>query len=149
MLFGALVWIARARSTPTDCGLALDIGRTYSVRNLADVIPLGPPQRSHHLRLQTRFWGPKMYKSHPYWLVQEWWTVVWQSTGSRADGAPMLGRAGPSTYGSAGSAKASRWGKRAYHLRIHIEGLCEKVNLTGNFRGSRHSNPAQSVRFRS
>ena len=64
------------RSSPTDCGLVLTIGRTYSVRNLGDVLPLGPPQRSHLPRLHTRFWGPKMYKSPPYWLIQDGGTVV-------------------------------------------------------------------------
>ena len=39
LLFGALVRIAAARSSSIDCGLVLHIGRTYSVRNLVDVIP--------------------------------------------------------------------------------------------------------------
>ena len=70
---------AAARSAPTDCGLVWTIGWTYSVRNLGDVIPRGPPQRSHLPIPETRLWGPqnvliwgpKMYKSPPYWLIQD------------------------------------------------------------------------------
>ena len=76
---------AAARSTPTDSGLALHIpGRTYSVRDLVDVLPL---------RGQTRFWAINIWvglrMTNCRLVTLEHWM-------RRAGGAPMLGRAGPS-----------------------------------------------------
>lgn len=85
-----------ARPTPTDCGLVLTIGRTYSGRNLVDVLPRDPPQRSHHLRLQTRLWGPQnvLIWVGPRMIIC--CLVTLEHWMRRAGGAPMLGRAGPS-----------------------------------------------------